>query len=99
MALALVTVLAPPAAACTEFILKVQGHGIVIEYVQEGLRSYDHAELGVLTNSSPFDWHIINIGNYLNIRAAEVQPVKMGNTACPGRQRQTGKAQDQEYGR
>jgi hypothetical protein len=39
MALALVTVLAPPAAACTEFILKVQGHGIVIEYVQEGLRS------------------------------------------------------------
>ena len=56
------------------------GNGIVIEWVKEGLRIYDHAELGVLTNSPPFDWHLINIRNYLNIRAAEVPPVKMGNT-------------------
>ena len=56
------------------------GNGIVIEWVKEGLRIYDHIDLGILTNSPPFDWHLINIGNYLNIRAAEVEPVKMGNT-------------------
>ena len=61
-------------------VYDAQGNGIVIEYVKEGLRIYDHAELGVLTNSPPFDWHLINIGNYLNIRAAEVEPVKLGNT-------------------
>ena len=56
------------------------GNGIVIEYVKEGLRIYDHNVLGVLTNSPPFDWQLINITNYLNIRAAEVQPVKQGDT-------------------
>ena len=61
-------------------VYDAQGNGIVIEWVKEGLRIYDHADLGVLTNSPPFDWHLINIRNYLNIRAAEVQPVKMGNT-------------------
>ena len=56
------------------------GHGIVIEYVKEGLRIYDHQVLGVLTNSPTFDWQLINITNHLNIRAAEVQPVKQGDT-------------------
>ena len=67
-------------------VYDAQGNGIVIEWVKEGLRIYDHADLGVLTNSPPFDWHLINIRNYLNIRAAEVQPVKMGDAvlAPPG---------------
>ena len=56
------------------------GNGMVIEYVKEGLRLYDHHVLGVLTNSPTFDWQLINITNYLNIRAAEVQPVKQGET-------------------
>jgi choloylglycine hydrolase len=60
-------------------VYDAKGNGIVIEWVKEGLRIYDHADLGVLTNSPPFDWHLINIRNYLNIRAAEVQPVKMGD--------------------
>ena len=72
-------------------VYDAQGNGIVIEWVKEGLRIYDHADLGVLTNSPPFDWHLINIGNYLNIRAAEVEPVKLGNTcvgpAQPGERR------------
>lgn len=62
-------------------VYDAQGNGIVIEYVKEGLRIYDHAELGVLTNSPPFDWHLINLGNYLNIRAAEVDPLKLGHTS------------------
>jgi choloylglycine hydrolase len=61
-------------------VYDAQGNGIVIEWVKEGLRLYDHAELGVLTNSPPFDWHLLNIGNYLNVRAAEVEPVQQGNT-------------------
>ena len=67
-------------------VYDAQGNGIVIEWVKEGLRIYDHADLGVLTNSPPFDWHLINIRNYLNIRAAEVEPVKMGDAvlAPPG---------------
>lgn len=61
-------------------VYDAQGNGMVIEYVKEGMRIYDHAELGVLTNSPPFDWQRINIRNYLNIRAAEVEPVKLGGT-------------------
>ena len=72
-------------------VYDAQGNGIVIEWVKEGLRLYDHADLGVLTNSPPFDWHLINIGNYLNIRAAEVNPLKLGNTLlAPPRSRGSG---------
>lgn len=44
------------------------GASITIEYVAGELDIYDNA-LGVLTNSPPFDWHMTNLRNYINITA------------------------------
>lgn len=44
------------------------GDQIVIEYVDGALSVYDKT-LGVLTNSPPYDWHINNARNYVNMRA------------------------------
>ena len=41
---------------------------IVLEPVREGLRIYDNP-FGVLTNNPPFDFHRINLNNYLNLSA------------------------------
>ncbi|MDQ4146786.1 MAG: choloylglycine hydrolase family protein [Pseudomonadota bacterium] len=62
-----------------------QGTSLVIEYEEGQLRVYDNP-LGVLTNSPPFYWHLINLGNYLNVRAISTTPVRIADTvlAPPG---------------
>lgn len=42
------------------------GKSIVIEYTNGELKIYD-APLGVITNSPNYDWHMINIRNYVNL--------------------------------
>jgi len=42
------------------------GASIVIEPLNNALKIYDNP-LGVLTNSPTFDWHIINLSNYVNL--------------------------------
>ncbi len=42
------------------------GAAAVFEYVNGQLNIYDN-ELGVVTNSPPFDWHLINLRNYVNL--------------------------------
>jgi penicillin V acylase-like amidase (Ntn superfamily) len=40
--------------------------------------------LGVLTNSPPFDWHLINIGNYLDMKPGapkKAMPMQGGSEA------------------
>lgn len=50
------------------------GASIVIEYVNNGeLKVYDNP-LGVMTNSPPFDWHMINLRNHINISATNIRP-------------------------
>ena len=44
------------------------GATITVEYVAGELEIYDNP-LGVLTNSPPFDWHMTNLRNYINITA------------------------------
>lgn len=39
---------------------------IVVEQMQDGLKVYDNP-LGVLTNNPPFDYHLINVNNYINL--------------------------------
>ena len=48
------------------WILADKDQSIVIESVQEGLKIYDNP-FGVLTNNPPFDYHKINISNYMNL--------------------------------
>jgi len=49
------------------------GECLVIEYVKGALKTYDNP-IGVMTNSPPFDWHMINLRNYVNISATNVKP-------------------------
>jgi len=68
---------------------------IVLEPMQEGMRIYDNP-VGVLTNSPPFDFHMTNLRQYLNLTAAypqnrfsgetELTPfgVGMGSIGLPG---------------
>lgn len=44
------------------------GACLVVEYIDGKINTYDN-KLGVFTNSPSFDWHLINCGNYVNIRA------------------------------
>ncbi|MCX6354803.1 MAG: choloylglycine hydrolase family protein [Candidatus Aureabacteria bacterium] len=42
------------------------GNSIVIEYVKGKLNIYDN-EIGVMTNSPTYDWHIVNLRNYTQL--------------------------------
>ena len=42
---------------------------LVLEAVKEGLKIYENP-FGVLTNNPPFDYHQMNMNNYVNLRAA-----------------------------
>jgi len=44
------------------------GVSIVIEYVDGKLHIYDNT-VGVMTNSPPYDWHLLNLRNYPQLRA------------------------------
>ena len=59
------------------------GKSIVIEYVGGKVQVYDN-EVGVLTNSPAYPWHIQNLRNYVNLTAVNAAPVKVGNTTYAG---------------
>ena len=53
------------------------GASLVIEYVNQGeLKLYDNP-LGVITNAPTFDWHLINLRNYVNLSPVAVPPKKL----------------------
>jgi len=51
-----------------------EGKSIVIEYV-DGKLSIHNNTVGVATNDPPFDWHLRNLGNYVNLRpTSDIDP-------------------------
>lgn len=48
------------------WIISDRDRSVVVESVKEGLKVYDDP-VGVLTNNPPFDFHMYNLRNYLNI--------------------------------
>lgn len=59
------------------------GKSAVFEYIDGKLAVHDNP-VGVLTNSPYFDWHMINLGNYSNLSANNVAPLKLdGDTVMP----------------
>ncbi|MEM1362646.1 MAG: choloylglycine hydrolase family protein [Pseudomonadota bacterium] len=46
------------------------GDEIIVEYVDGELNIHEET-LGVMTNSPPYDWHVTNVRNYLNLRAVD----------------------------
>jgi len=64
-------------------VTEPSGKSIVVEYVGGKLQVYDN-EVGVLTNSPAYPWHIQNLRNYVNLTAVNAAPVKVGNTTYAG---------------
>ena len=53
-------------AAQLHWMISDEDESIVLEQVEDGLKIYDNP-FGVLTNNPPFDYHKINISNYMNL--------------------------------
>ena len=64
-------------ASPLHWIISDKNESLTVESVREGLKIYKNP-VGVLTNNPPFDWHMTNLANYINLTAEE--PV---NTFAP----------------
>jgi len=53
------------------------GDQIVVEFIQGQPRILD-APLGVMTNAPTYDWHIINLRNYINLSPVALPDKKLG---------------------
>ncbi|MGE4373818.1 MAG: linear amide C-N hydrolase [Xanthobacter sp.] len=53
------------------------GASLVVEYIGGKLQMHDNPT-GVLTNAPAFDWHIANLGQYLNLNPKEPAPFTIG---------------------
>ena len=51
------------------------GDSIVIEYVKGKLNIYD--SVGIMTNSPPYYWHVMNLRNYAHLNPFEPGPAEM----------------------
>lgn len=59
------------------------GKSAVLEYVGGELRTYRNP-LGVMTNSPTFDWHMINLGNYVNLTVSNVPKLDLTGNQVKG---------------
>lgn len=59
-------------------VIEPSGKAIVIQYMKGELNIFDNP-LSVLTNSPPFDWHMTNIRNYVNLSAVAWPAKKLEN--------------------
>lgn len=72
-------VIAPPigmAPPAHYLVTEPSGKAVVIEYLKGELKLFD-APLGVITNAPTYDWHEINLRNYLNLSAVALPSKKI----------------------
>ena len=55
-----------------------KGNSLVIEYRKGELTMHDN-QWGVITNAPSFDWHRINLSNYINLTPINVEPIRYNN--------------------
>ena len=58
-------------------VADAKGGRIVVEYIDGKAKIFD-ANLGVITNSPTYDWHLINLNNYINLSAISVPEQEVG---------------------
>lgn len=58
-------------------IFDASGKGIVVEFVAGKMNVFDN-DVGVFTNSPTYDWHVVNLRNYVNLSPYTPNPVKVG---------------------
>jgi len=56
-------------------IIDAGGRSVVIEYTARGVQFYENP-LGVITNAPTFDWHLLNMRNYVNLKVADAPPME-----------------------
>jgi len=56
-----------------------QGNSAVVEFMNGKMQIYDNP-LGVLTNFPTFDWHMVNIRQYINLKALNAAPLTYKGT-------------------
>ena len=59
-------------------ITEESGRQAVLEIINGKPKWYEN-QLGVLTNSPSFDWHLTNLNNYVNLSAGPISQRKVGN--------------------
>ena len=67
----------PSASTVHWRITEPSGRQVVLEIV-DGVPNFYENEIGVLTNSPNFPWHMTNLNNYVNLHPGGVQPTKFG---------------------
>ena len=60
------------------FISDKTGKSLVVEKTCEKLNVYDNP-VGILTNSPGFDWHMINLNEYIGLKPEQPEDVKWSN--------------------
>lgn len=65
------------------------GASIVIEYVDGKLNVHDD-KIGIITNNPPFDWHMTNLQNYVNLSVSNAPAQKLGSVTIEGLGQGTG---------
>jgi choloylglycine hydrolase len=58
-------------------VYDAKGDCVVIEYIDGKLHLHDNP-LGVITNNPPFDWHLQNLSNYVNLSPVNIKSSKLG---------------------
>jgi choloylglycine hydrolase len=59
------------------------GDAAVVEWVG-GERHVHENPVGICTNAPPFDWHVTNLRNYVNLSATNVSPLDLGGLSIKG---------------
>jgi choloylglycine hydrolase len=57
-------------------IYDASGKGIVVEFINGQINVYDN--VGIMTNSPQYNWHLSNLNNYLNLTPNSPNPVVAG---------------------
>ncbi|WP_069472985.1 linear amide C-N hydrolase [Candidatus Marithrix sp. Canyon 246] len=52
-------------------VTEPSGESLIIEYINGELRIFDNP-LGIITNAPTYDWHMINLRNYINLSAVAI---------------------------
>jgi choloylglycine hydrolase len=65
------------------------GDAAVVEWVG-GVRHVHENPVGICTNAPPFDWHMTNLRNYVNLSATNVAPLDLHGVAIDGLGQGTG---------
>ncbi len=59
-------------------VYDADGNCLVIESLGGKIVTYDN-EIGVLTNSPTFDWHMLNLRNYINLSPYNATPISLNS--------------------